>query len=151
MDNHNADTIDTTENLKNFKATLGDLEKTLEIYESMTPDELQQFSEQLLSLEAETLDTINNAIIETAKTQEKKVEQTKNPIRLYSSANTIDQIDQKFNKKKIYKEKRLASAIYDSQEFDAKNLQVQQYLEDSLHVNIKLREIAKSVYTSEEK
>jgi len=117
----------------------------------MSPEELQQFSGQLLSLEAKTLDFVNEAIIETAKTQEKKVEEAKNSIRNHSAPRTIGQIAQKFNNKKIYKEKRLATAIQESQAYDAKNLQVQEYLDQSLQVNVQLREIAKSVYTSEEK
>lgn len=64
----------------------------------MSPEELPQFMEQLSNLEAKTLDHINNAIMETAMVQEKKVEEAKNSISNYAAANTIGELERKFNK-----------------------------------------------------
>jgi hypothetical protein len=64
----------------------------------MSPEELPQFMEQLSNLEAKTLDHINNAIMETAMVQEKKVEEAKNSLCNYAAANTIGELEQKFNK-----------------------------------------------------
>lgn len=64
----------------------------------MSTEELPQFMEQLSNLEAKTLDHINNAIMETAMVQEKKVEEAKNSISNYANANTIEGLVQKFNK-----------------------------------------------------
>ena len=70
-----------------------DIEKTMSIYEGISKEDLGQFKDPLVSLEAKTLELINMVIIETAKIKEKKEEENKSSPSCYLINNNINSIN----------------------------------------------------------